>query len=263
MVVLGLILIAAGAVGIVAALFTADGTNVELLGTDVSALALFLIGLGSGVAILWGFSISKFGTKRTLRQRRESKQLSELSEKLDKHEAERRDDDDGRPTTARSDRRQPRLRPGPARASAVRSAVWPSQRGPVTVDPQPSPPGRRPRRTSSRGAVGRGRSRRRPRTGRAAADAAAPPRARPGRPPTGRPGGRAPSRPPRRARRRAAAARPGRRPRTGVGRRRARASLLTAAPPRRRRPPRPRPSTAGSAREQPTRPGHPARRRRR
>jgi len=91
MVVLGLILIAAGALAIVGAVFTADGT-VELLGTDMSALALFLVGLGSGIALWWGFSIGKFGTKRTLRQRRESKKLSELSEKLEKHEEERGDD---------------------------------------------------------------------------------------------------------------------------------------------------------------------------
>src|SRR3954464_14827280 len=91
MVVLGLLLIAAGALGIVAGVFTADGT-VELLGTDISALALFLVGLGSGIAIWWGFSIGKFGTKRTLRQRRESKQLNELSEKLEKREADRDED---------------------------------------------------------------------------------------------------------------------------------------------------------------------------
>lgn len=91
MVVLGLILIAAGALAIVGAVFTAEGT-VELLGTDISALALFLVGLGSGLALWWGFSIGKFGTKRSLRQRRESKKLSELSEKLEKHEEERGDD---------------------------------------------------------------------------------------------------------------------------------------------------------------------------
>ena len=83
-----------GALAVVAAVLTADGTNVELLGLDVTALGLYLIGLGSGLAILWGFSISKWGTKRSLRQRRESKQLSELSEKLDRAEADRRGDDD-------------------------------------------------------------------------------------------------------------------------------------------------------------------------
>ncbi len=40
--------------------------------------------------MLWGYSISKFGVKRSIRHRRESKQLEELSEKLDTVEAERR-----------------------------------------------------------------------------------------------------------------------------------------------------------------------------
>ena len=92
MLVLGLLLIAVGAVAVVAALGTAEGTNVELLGTDVGAMAMFFIGLGAGVAILWGFGLTKWGTRRSLRQRRESKKLSELSEKLDKHEAENREE---------------------------------------------------------------------------------------------------------------------------------------------------------------------------
>ncbi|WP_395696361.1 hypothetical protein [Nocardioides sp.] len=92
MVVLGLILMALGAIAIVAALFTAHGT-VELLGTDISATAMFFVGLGAGLAILWGFGFSKWGTKRTLRQRRESKRLGELSEKLEQREAEQRDGD--------------------------------------------------------------------------------------------------------------------------------------------------------------------------
>ncbi|MCB8955324.1 MAG: hypothetical protein H6529_02455 [Nocardioides sp.] len=92
MVVLGLILMALGAVAIVAALFTAQG-SVELLGTDISALAMFFVGLGAGLAILWGFGFSKWGTKRTLRQRRESKKLNELSEQLERREAEQRDGD--------------------------------------------------------------------------------------------------------------------------------------------------------------------------
>src|SRR3954452_17074258 len=91
--VFGLLLMLVGALAIVAALFTADGSNVELLGLDITAVGLYLVGLASGLAILWGFGISKWGTKRSLRQRRESKQLNELSEKLDKRDAERRDDD--------------------------------------------------------------------------------------------------------------------------------------------------------------------------
>ena len=93
MVILGLLLIALGAVAIVAAIGTADGSGVELLGTDIGAVTLFFVGLGAGVAILWGLSLTKWGTKRSIRQRRESKRLNELSEKLDEREAERREDE--------------------------------------------------------------------------------------------------------------------------------------------------------------------------
>jgi ABC-type Na+ efflux pump permease subunit len=100
MVVLGLILIGLGAVAIVAALFTAEGSNVELLGTDISAVALFFVGLAAGLAILWGFGFTKWGAKRTIRQRRESKELNELHEKLERREAEQRKDADGRDQNA-------------------------------------------------------------------------------------------------------------------------------------------------------------------
>lgn len=98
MLILGVLLIGAGALLIVAAVFTAEVTaagNLELLGTEVGALTLFLLGVGSGVAVLWGLSITKFGAKRQLAQRRENNKLSELSEKLDRAEAERRRDLDG------------------------------------------------------------------------------------------------------------------------------------------------------------------------
>ena len=95
MVVLGLLLMALGAVAVVGALFTAEGST-QLFGVDMSAMAMFFVGLGAGLAILWGFGFSKWGTKRTLRARRESKQLSELHEKLEKREAEERSDDQDR-----------------------------------------------------------------------------------------------------------------------------------------------------------------------
>ncbi|WP_205473206.1 hypothetical protein [Nocardioides sp. SYSU D00038] len=94
MVVLGLVLIALGALAIVAAVFTAEGIGVELLGIDMSATAVFLLGLAAGVAIQWGFSISKFGTKRSFAQRREQKRLEELSAKLNDVESDRRRDGD-------------------------------------------------------------------------------------------------------------------------------------------------------------------------
>lgn len=96
MFILGLLLVAGGALLIVAAVFTAETTvgQIELLGTEVGALTLFLLGVGAGVAVLWGLAISKFGAKRSLAKRREAKKIDELSEKLEHAEAERRRDID-------------------------------------------------------------------------------------------------------------------------------------------------------------------------
>ncbi|MEO6511822.1 MAG: hypothetical protein ABIO16_12570 [Nocardioides sp.] len=94
MFVIGLLLMLAGALAIVAALFASSGTA-EFLGIDLSAVGIFLVGLAAGLAILWGWTISKFGVKRSLQHRRESKQLQQLSDKLDKvDEDKRRDVDD-------------------------------------------------------------------------------------------------------------------------------------------------------------------------
>ena len=94
MFVVGLLLILLGALAIVAAVFGSEGTA-AFLSVDLSAFGIFVIGLGAGVAILWGYSIAKFGIKRSLQHRRESKKLQELSEKLDKvDEDKRREIDD-------------------------------------------------------------------------------------------------------------------------------------------------------------------------
>lgn len=93
MLVLGLVLVGLGALLIVAAIFTTeDAGGLELLGTDVGALTLFLVGLAAGLAILCGLALAKLGAKRSLRSRRESRRLNKLSEKLDRVEAERRRD---------------------------------------------------------------------------------------------------------------------------------------------------------------------------
>jgi hypothetical protein len=80
MLVLGLLLIAIGVFGILAAVFSTSGTA-SFLGADLGARTIFLLGVVAGVAILWGFTISKFGVRRTIRQRRETKRLRELSER--------------------------------------------------------------------------------------------------------------------------------------------------------------------------------------
>jgi hypothetical protein len=92
MVILGLLLIALGAVVIVAAVFDLEGSAM-LLSTDLNALTVFLLGVGAGAAVLWGIGILKFGTKRTWQRRKESKKLEELHEKLEEVEAERKDDE--------------------------------------------------------------------------------------------------------------------------------------------------------------------------
>lgn len=92
MVILGLLLILFGALVILAAVFDLESTSVELVGLDLHALTVFFLGVAAGLAILWGFGILKFGTRRSIHRRRESKKLNELSEKLDRVEGERRTD---------------------------------------------------------------------------------------------------------------------------------------------------------------------------
>lgn len=90
MVVLGLLLILAGVVLVLAALFSSGGTA-ELVGFDLNAATIFFLGVGAGAAVLWGLGLLRFGTKRSMKQRRERKELSRLSEKLEKVDAERRE----------------------------------------------------------------------------------------------------------------------------------------------------------------------------
>lgn len=92
MMFLGLLLIVVGAVVILAAVFVSEGRG-ELLGVDMSTLAVFLLGVAAGAAVLWGFSMLKWGTRRGLARRRERKELTHLNQKLDRVEAERRAED--------------------------------------------------------------------------------------------------------------------------------------------------------------------------
>lgn len=96
MFVVGLLLVLFGALAIVAAIFGSEGTA-AFLSFDLTAFEIFLVGLAAGVAILWGYSIAKFGVKKSMQHRRESKQLEELSEKLDRVDEDKRRDVDGNP----------------------------------------------------------------------------------------------------------------------------------------------------------------------
>src|SRR3954465_13473138 len=100
MVILGLGLIILGGIAVLSAVFVSgSGPGGELLGFEVTTLESFLIGVAAGAAILWGFSILKWGTRRSLAHRRERKELTELNQKLERAEAERRADDPERRDT--------------------------------------------------------------------------------------------------------------------------------------------------------------------
>lgn len=93
MVILGLLLIIVGGIAILSAVFVSEpGQAGELLGFEVTTLESFFVGVAAGAAILWGFSILKWGTKRGLAKRKEHKELNKLSERLDRAEADRQAD---------------------------------------------------------------------------------------------------------------------------------------------------------------------------
>lgn len=98
MLILGLLLIVVGAAVILAGLLGTDVSStgtIDVLGIDVSAETLFVLGILAAVAVLWGLWITKYGAQREWRQRREQKDLDQLSEKLDRAESGRnRDLDD-------------------------------------------------------------------------------------------------------------------------------------------------------------------------
>ena len=94
MLILGLVLVALGALAIVVVLLDGSG-DVAVIGIDMSAVAIFVLGVLAGAAVLWGVTLMKFGARRSLRHRRERAQLTELSQKLDRVESERRDHDEG------------------------------------------------------------------------------------------------------------------------------------------------------------------------
>jgi type VI protein secretion system component VasK len=96
MVILGLLLIAVGALAIVCGLFATeiDNGTLQLLGQDIRPSVLFLIGVGAAVAIWWGLWLLKSGSRRSWNRRKEQKRLQELSAKLDSVDEERRMDVD-------------------------------------------------------------------------------------------------------------------------------------------------------------------------
>ncbi|WP_185994433.1 hypothetical protein [Nocardioides campestrisoli] len=94
MVALGLVLIIVGAIAILAALFVSEG-RAELLGMDLTALTIFLIGAAAGACVIWGISILRWGTRRSIAARRERKELRNLNAKLDRARSEGAEEERG------------------------------------------------------------------------------------------------------------------------------------------------------------------------
>lgn len=104
MVLFGLVLVLVGALLVIAGLFTAgietdvDGSRIdsstEVLGINMPAEGTFLVGAVAGALVVVGVWVMLAGARMGWRRRREQKRLSELSEKLEQVEAERRRDAD-------------------------------------------------------------------------------------------------------------------------------------------------------------------------
>lgn len=102
MVIFGLLLVVAGAFLVLSGIFgigyDRDEKNpardtTEILGINVQPEVIFFLGVAAGVLILAGLWFMKAGAKQGWRRRKEQKRLSELSEKLDEVELERRRDE--------------------------------------------------------------------------------------------------------------------------------------------------------------------------
>jgi len=100
MVILGLLLLIIGVLGILSGVFGSDydvdgkdRRTTEIIGINLQPEVLFLLGVASGLLIVAGLWFMKAGAKQGWRRRKEQKRLSELSEKLDQVELERRRDE--------------------------------------------------------------------------------------------------------------------------------------------------------------------------
>lgn len=76
-------MIVLGALAIIATVFVNDGAGGEILGIDMSVTTIFLFGVAAGAAVILGYSIMKWGTKRGLAHRKERNELNKISKRLD------------------------------------------------------------------------------------------------------------------------------------------------------------------------------------
>jgi hypothetical protein len=106
MVIFGLLLLGLGILLGLAGAFTInydrDENNpardtTEILGINCSPEVIFLLGAICAALVLFGLWFMKTGAKQGWKHRKEQKKLTELSEKLERAEADRRRDDEDDP----------------------------------------------------------------------------------------------------------------------------------------------------------------------
>ena len=86
MIVLGVLLIAGGSLAVAVALWSSSG-SATFLGVDLGATTIFLLGLAAGLALLWGYSLTKLGARRSWRLRRENRRLREQIARASRRDA--------------------------------------------------------------------------------------------------------------------------------------------------------------------------------
>jgi len=92
MLVLGLVLMGVAVVLLCAGLFGAgDGSAgheaATLIGIHLGATTVFILGFVSGLLLLFGFSLTKWGGKRQFRQAKERRRLQGLANRLEEVES--------------------------------------------------------------------------------------------------------------------------------------------------------------------------------
>ena len=86
MLILGVVLLVIGAVLLVLGLFTTDDNGAaaaSYIGLDLGATTVFVLGLISGLLLLTGLALCKWGGKRSLRQAKERRRLVHRLEEVE------------------------------------------------------------------------------------------------------------------------------------------------------------------------------------
>lgn len=91
MVVLGLLLLVIGIVAVVAAVLGTSG-SASYLGVDLGSATLFFLGVAATLAVLCGLLLTRAGTGRALRHRREHRRLRALERERPRDDAPREGD---------------------------------------------------------------------------------------------------------------------------------------------------------------------------